>query len=251
MPTLINHPTGHYQFLPGIAPYSCGVVAEQGYEVVRVTLRAALTWREGFDFVDRLLAQEGHPRASLCAMELRSRRPFTMQGFVDFNRQYCADLEEWGVYVDGVNPVARTNVCPVGLEADEPVLEAFSFVRPNITLNRRTFIVAGAGELIDGTLDEKGIVRRSETSPDAILEKAAYVCSVMEERLLGIGADWGDVTSMTAYTIHPLEPILEGLILARMPAAQRQGVRWLYSRPPVIDIEFEMDLRGVATEWVR
>lgn len=250
MPELIAQPAGHYRFLPGIAPYSCGVIADAGYEIVRVTWQTALAWEQGFAAVDRFLKQQQAPRAALCAMELRSPEPFSMQGFIDFNQQYCAVLEAWGVSVDGANPVARTNVCPPGLETTEPLLQAFSFVRPNSTLARRTFIGAGAGELVSGTLVSEGIVRRGETTPAAIDEKARYVCSVMQERLSGLGADWDDVTQVTAYTVHPLGPLLEGLLLPRLPAARRLGVLWLYSRPPVVDIEFEMDLRGVATEWV-
>ena len=46
------HPTGHYRFLPGIAPYSCGVIADPGYEVVRVSLQVPEPWRDGFKRVD-------------------------------------------------------------------------------------------------------------------------------------------------------------------------------------------------------
>ena len=35
---LIDHPTGNYRFLPGIAPYSCGVVSAPGYEIAHVIL---------------------------------------------------------------------------------------------------------------------------------------------------------------------------------------------------------------------
>lgn len=249
MPTLISHPLGNYRFLPGIEPYSCGVVADPGWEIVHVTLQTALPWREGFDFVDRLLARERRPRGALCAVELRSPRPFALQGFIDFNRQYCAVLEAWGIFVDGANPIARTNVAPPGLGIAEPVLEAFSFVRPNPALARRTLIVAGAGELVSGVLEAEQIIRRGETSPDAIRQKAEYVCDVMDQRLRALGGDWNDVTAVSAYTIHPLDPILESVLLARLPAARRLGVRWLYSRPPVVEVEFEMDLHGVATEW--
>ncbi len=29
---MIDHPSGDYRFLPGIAPYSCGVVSKAGFE---------------------------------------------------------------------------------------------------------------------------------------------------------------------------------------------------------------------------
>ena len=250
MTGLIAHPIGHYRFLPGIAPYSCGVVADSGWEMVHVTLQIPLPWRDGFAWVDRFLREQGRHRAELCAMELRSPKPFTMQGFIEFNRGYCAVLEEWGVFVDGQNPVARTNVCPIALDVSEPVLHAFSFVRPNAALSRRTFIVAGAGELKEGTLVTDGILRRGEVSPDAIAEKARYVCSVMSERLRGLGAEWEQVTAVNIYTLHSFQPLMESLLLQSLPAARRLGVYWHYTRPPVIDIEFEMDLHGVATQWV-
>ena len=81
-------------------------------EIVRVVLAEPLPWREGFERVDAYLAAEGCDRVALCAMELRSPAPFTMQGFIDFNREYCAVLKAWGLYVDELNPVARTNVAP-------------------------------------------------------------------------------------------------------------------------------------------
>ncbi len=250
MKPIVSNPGGSYKFLPGIGPYSCGVIANPGHEIVHVTLQVARPWREGFGFVDRFLREHGRQRAELCAMELRSPKPFTMPGFIEFNRGYCAVLEEWGVFVNGANPIARTNVSPIALESSEPVLHAFSFVRPNAGLQRQTFIVAGAGELVEGTLVNDGILRRGETSTGAIAEKARYVCGVMAERLRGLGGTWEEVTAVNAYTIHPLHPLMESLVLPGLPAAKRHGVTWHYTRPPVVDIEFEMDLRGVVTEWV-
>jgi len=250
MTPVVSHVCGSYRFLPGIDPYSCGVIANPGHEIVHVTLEVARPWLEGFDFVDRFLRKQGRQRAELCAMELRSPKPFTMQGFIEFNRDYCSVLEEWGVFVDGVNPVARTNVCPIALDGPEPVLHAFSFVRPNAGLQRQTFIVAGAGELMEGILVNSGILRRGETSDEAIAEKAGHVCEVMTERLRGLGATWDEVTTINAYTIHPLHPLMKDLLLPYLPATRRYGVTWHYAQPPVIDIEYEMDLQRVVARWV-
>src|SRR5437667_5963618 len=134
MTPIVSHPSAPYRFLPGIAPYSCGVIANPGHEIVHVTLQVARPWREGFGFVDRFLREQGRQRAELCAMEMRSPKPFTMQGFIEFNRGFCSLLEEWGLFVDGVNPIARTNVCPVTPEGPEPGLHAFSFVLPDSEL---------------------------------------------------------------------------------------------------------------------
>ena len=132
----------------------------------------------------------------------------------------------------------------------EPVLAGFSFVRPNASLRRRTWVVAGAGELVEGTLVSQGILRRGETSADALMEKAGYVCRVMAERMRGLGGTWGQASVVDAYTIHPIHGLIEPLLFKRMPAVRRVGVTWHYTRPPVVDIEFEMDLRGVVAERV-
>ena len=109
-------------------------------------------------------------------------------------------------------------------------------------------IVAGAGELREGILESHRIIRRGEISPEAIREKAAYVLDVMEERLHGLGAGWADVTTVNLYTVHDLEPLLRRLLTERLGPAIRDGWCWHLSRPPVVEIEFEMDVRGVARE---
>jgi hypothetical protein len=242
--------SGHYRFLKGIEPYSCGVAADPDWEIVRVALREPVGWREGFDLADRCLRDSGVGRAALCAMELRSPAPFTMEGFIGFNRGYRTVIEEWNLLVDGLNPIARTNVAPTAFAPGEPSLHAFSYVRPNPSSARPTFVIAGAGELRDGILESDRIVRRGDVSPQAMLEKAAYVLEVMDERLAGLGVDWSGVTSVNVYTAHPWDEKLRDLLLERIGAASRRGVCWHWTRPPVVGIEFEMDVRGVAHETV-
>ena len=97
---LIHNPKGHYHFLKGIDPYSCGVIADPGYEIVNITLKNPVPWREGFTHVDAYLKAQRQGRTALCAMQLRSPAPFTMEGFIDFNHGYCQVLQDWGLYVD-------------------------------------------------------------------------------------------------------------------------------------------------------
>jgi len=245
---LIHNPAGHYRFLRGIAPYSCGVVADAGWEIVRVTPPEWLPWQDGFRWMDSVLAAAGLPRAALCALELRSPQPFTMAGFIEFNQGYCAVLEEWRLLINGLNPIARTNVAPALHPPATPSLHAFSYVRPSPRPRRPSFVVAGAGELREGTLVTQGIVRSGETSPDALKEKAEYVLETMTQRLHGLGRDWSHVTAIDVYTIHPLDNALRTLLLDRIGSAGRHGLCWHITRPPVIDIEFEMDVRGVAED---
>lgn len=248
--SLTDHPTGNYRFLPGIAPYSCGVVAAPGYEIVHVTLRRPVPFRIGFDLIEERMKRESQPLAAVCAVELRSPRPFTFDGFAAFNQEYARILQGWGVFVDGVNPVARTNVAPAIRPPDQPVLHGFSFTRPckaGPALSP-TFVVAGAGELPEGVLNRDGIIRLGKTDPEAMSAKAEYVMELMETRLKGLGADWGHITTIDIYTIHSLDQILPQVVLTRAGLAAEHGARWYYSRPPIVEIEYEIDMRGVAHE---
>jgi hypothetical protein len=48
------------------------------------------------------------------------------------------------------------------------------------------------------------------------------------------------------YTVHNVHPLLATEIVNR--GAAPGGLTWHYARPPVVDIEFEMDMRSVARE---
>ena len=114
-----------------------------------------------------------------------------------------------------------------------------------------TFVVAGSGETRDRDGGAAGLVRTGETSPDAMKEKAVFVMGVMRDRLHGLGGDWADVTAINVYTAHSVEHYLADVILKAAGPAAIHGINWHLSRPPIIDIEFEMDMRGVARRlWV-
>ena len=245
---LFENKKGQYRFLKGIDPYSCGVIAAPGYEVVHATFRHPPPWREGFRMADRHLRDSGRGRHALCGVELRCPEPHPMDGFIRFNGAYCDLLASWDLPVDGMNPVARTNVAPVHGPPGETVMQAFSYTVPCREQESGTFVIAGAGELREGVLTNDGIVRRGETGSGALREKAAYVVRVMADRLEGLGANWDLVTTVDVYTAHPLEGILDEVLLPCVGGAQRHGLRLYRARPPVIEIEFEMDLRGVMRE---
>lgn len=245
---LTEHPTGNYRFLPGIAPYSCGAAASPGFEIVHVTLTTPVPFRDGFERIAALLAEEKRPKSALCGIELRSPRPFTFAGFSEFNAGYAAILQSWGVFVNGVNPVARTNVAPVVNPPTEPVLYGFSFTRPCAAGLPSTFVVAGGGELPEGVLTRDGIVALGDTSAQGLATKARFVMDLMQNRLHGLGVDWPRVTAVDVYTAHSITPLLPEVILGRGGSAAEHGVHWYYSRPPIEEIEYEMDLRGTRTE---
>jgi hypothetical protein len=245
----IENRPGGYSFLKGISPYSGGVAALPGFEIVHVRLERSVPLEPGFAAIDRYLESERRPRHALCAVELRSPRPFTFQGFQDFNQGYVSILQRWGLLLEDANPVARTNVAPHLLAPSEPVVYGFS-VTVAAEDAPASFVIAGSGELPEGSLDPHDVVRRGETSTDALREKARFVLKLMSARLAGLDASWKQVTSTQIYTVHDIHPYLEPEILTTMRDAALLGIHWHYARPPIESIEYEMDLRGCRREVI-
>lgn len=248
---LIANPAGHFHFLKGIDPYSCGVVADPGHEIVFATFRDAPIWRRGFELIDAHLREQNRDRAALCSIQLRCPQPYPLDGFVAFNDEYQQVLADWDLLREGLNPLSRTNVAPAYAPPAETLMHAFAYTMPASVPNLpASLVIAGAGELRDGVLVAEGIVRRGDTSAEAMHEKAVYVMKVMEERLDGLGARWDLLNQINVYTVHPLEGLIEGAVLNRLGPARRMGIHWHHTRPPVQEIEFEMDMRGVHRELI-
>ncbi|MGI8782076.1 MAG: 2-amino-5-chloromuconate deaminase CnbZ [Acidobacteriota bacterium] len=246
---LVENPKGNYHFLKGSSAYSSGVVAALGYEIVQVTLNSLLSFQSGFDLMARHLASAGRPMQAVCAMELCSPRPFSFEGFAEFNHGYHAVLADAEILVDTLNPVARTNVAPEVDPPAEPSLHAFSYTVPHPGSKvRPTFVVAGAGELVESRLNPQSIVRPNEVSADAMREKAAHVMRCMTGRLRGLGVSWDEVNVVNIYTVHDVFPFFQEEVLAVAGAGVRHGVRLHYARPPIAGLDYEMDVRGVRTE---
>ena len=248
MAEVIRFPAGGYRYIHGVFQYSAGVAAEPGFAIIRTRLFQPLPLLAGFASIEAHLQAQGRPNTALCACELRSPEPFSEQGFVEFNHQYVQTLEEWGLYKDGINPVARTNVCPEYDKPAEPSLYAFSYTVPR-EMSRGSFIVAGGGEAREGAGDYRdSIVRLGDTSIDGLRAKVRYVMTEMESRLTALGFGWNDAISTQVYTVHDIGALIEAEIVRKRAA--RGGLEWHFSRPPVVDIEFEMDVRGAAMEML-
>jgi hypothetical protein len=241
---------GNYQYIPAVFQYSGGVAAEPGYSLERVTLRDKPRLTEGFARAASHLEAIGRPLAAFCACELRSPAQFSEAGFIAFNQHYCETLARWGIYDPSAkrNPVARSNVCPFGDAPSEPRFHAFSYTVPSQT-SRGAFVISGSGEAPEG----KGaygefIVRRGETNPDAMAEKARAVLGEMERRMRCFGSAWSDTTATQVYTIHEIHHFYSDEIVAR--GAARSGITWHLASPPVVELEFEMDCRSVPLERI-
>ena len=245
---------GQYRYIKGVFQYSGGVAAEAGFELERVRFIKALPLADAFAAVEAHLNNIGRPITAFAACELRSPVQFSDQGFYDFNKAYVTTLERWGIYQGGeqpVNPVARTNVCPVYGAPVEPVMAAFSYTVPakRGSSVRGTFILAGGGEArAQGKTYRERIVRLGDTSAEGLREKVMFVAAEMERRLGLLGFTWADALHTQAYTVQNIGHLAGEVLAARGACAE--GLTWHYARPPVIDLEFEMDVRCTAREIV-
>ena len=243
MSRLLPLADGGYDFLEGVFPYSQGVVARTGYALERARFARPVPVAAAFDAIAAHLAALGRPKTALCAAELRSPRPFSFDGFREFNRGYVGVLERWGLYRDGLNPVARSNVAPDVAPPGEPCFHAFCYTVPSPGGAARDFVVAGSGEWPEGGRFPEDIVARGDVSAEGLRRKVRFVLDTMRSRLDGLGARWDDASATQVYTVHDFHA-LAAEIAGRAGAA----IDWRYCRPPIEGLEFEMDLRRVTTE---
>ena len=128
----------------------------------------------------------------------------------------------------------------------EPSLYAFAYTEAHRG-DSRTFIVAGSGEAPEGKPNYRDfIVRRGDMTAAGLREKARFVLGTMESRLSDLGFGWAETTATQVYTVHDLHPFLADEIVRR--GAASAGLTWHYCRPPVVELDYEMDCRGVALE---
>lgn len=247
MTRCIDFEPGGYTFLRGGFPYSQGVVAREDHAIERARFRRPVPVMEGFARIEAHLKALGRPLTALCAAELRSPQPFTMAGFGEFNGRYVDVLKRWGIYRDDLNPVARSNVAPQVAPPQEPCFYAFSYTvaRPGAA---RGFVIAGSGEWPEGGRFPDDIVARGDVSPAGLRAKARAVMDTMQRRLGELGLTWDDVTDKQVYCVHDIHALFAEEILAR--AGNAGGTCWHLCRPPIIELEYEMDVRGVAVEHV-
>ncbi|MEO8133276.1 MAG: hypothetical protein ABI831_04805 [Betaproteobacteria bacterium] len=252
MPDILVFTPGGYRYIKAVFQYSGGIAAEPGYEIERARFMRPLPLAEAFAAIQTRLKALGRPAAAFAACELRSPAPFTDQGFYDFNKVYVGTLARWGIYTEGgplLNPVARTNVCPMYDKPAVPSMHAFSYTVPAPESKRGTFVIAGGGDAKEsGPSYRDRIVRLGDTSPEGLREKALFVIAEIERRMQLLGFEWKDAVTAQIYTVQNVGHLIGELLAAR--GAAEGGVVWNYMRPPVVDLEFEMDVRGAAREIV-
>lgn len=249
MTTTREFAAGGYRFIPGPFQYSGGVAALDGYEIQRIRFRQPVPLVRGFELAAEAIHSDGRPLTAFCACELRSPAPFTEHGFRAFNEIYVRTLSEWGIFDGTVNPVARSNVCPAIEPPQTPSLHAFSYTVASDSKGAPSLVIAGSGEAPEGQGSyQERCVRRGDVSSEGLREKARFVLGEMERRLGVFGAHWRDTTVTQVYTVHDLYPFLADEIIQRGAAVG--GLTWFFCRPPVVDLDFEMDCRAIRNEHV-
>jgi hypothetical protein len=247
MAEVISFAPGGYRYVKGVFQYSAGVAAEKGYRLERVRFANPVPLQEGFRRIEEIIKAAGRPLAAFAACELRSPAPFTEEGFVAFNRIYAGTLKEWGILGEN-NPVARSNVCPEVNPPAEPSFYAFSYTVEDADA-APSFVVAGSAEAPEGLGSYADhAIARGDVSPSGLRQKAQWVLGEMERRMGALGFGWQDTTGVQLYTVHDIHPFVAEEIARR--GAMRGGLTWHYNRPPVRELEYEMDCRGVAVERV-
>jgi hypothetical protein len=236
-PEAVLHPSGSYRFLPAITAYSAGFAASDGFEITALRLLDCPTLAIGFERIDKEIQKRGLAPTALAGLQLRSPGAFSFEGFAAFNDEYRQSLIKRGLIIDGVNPISRTNVIPIEQGPAVPTIAVAFIVHPSQGRGGSDFIVAGAGE-VDGDLGPENIVARGDLSQKGLSLKVDCVLNIMLERLHALGVE--TPTTVNVYTAHEITG-LPGMIAKKLPTVSKNGYSAWLTRPPVKEIEYEMD----------
>ena len=239
---------GGFDFILGGFPYSAGVRAQAGHGLKRVQFSRVLAMKEGFEWIEGYLRSQGLPLNHLAACELRSPDAFSLSGFQSFNQSYVRVLEQWGLIHDGLNPVARSNLAPLYDPPAEPGFYAFTHLVPDA--GGEDWVIAGSGEWPEDQPFPEGIVARGDLSDSGLKRKVAYVLDTMQERMQALQAKAQDLSAVQVYTVHDFSALIDPEFTARKFLSP--GLTWHLCRPPIKELEFEMDVRSVSREmWAK
>ena len=126
---------------------------------------------------------------------------------------------------------------------------AFSYTVPARDAKRGSFIVSGSAEAKEGGASyRESIVRLGDASAEGLREKVRWVLGEMERRLGALGFWWADAVSTQAYTVRDIGFLVAEEIVKR--GAAPGGLSWHFCTPPVVDLDYEMDVRGAARDIV-
>jgi hypothetical protein len=236
--TLVTIAEGGYQSLISGGAIADGVVALPGFEIRQATFAAFVPLEQAFQNIATYLEQQGRPMKALCALQLRSPKPFSPEGFQTFNTGYLQLLDSYQLRTNGNSPLARTNVVPV-LPPAVPSIYTFSYTVPSQE-KRKTFVAAGVGDI----RDDGSLIRSGEMSEEAWTEKIQHMTGATRAVLERLEVKWQDITHLNFYGLQPVP----GSLLPLFEGALRYELTWYASVPPIVGVDTEIDVRGVLRE---
>lgn len=246
MKNLRNLAAGGYRYIESVFQFSGGVVAQPGFGIERALFPQPLALADAFAAIESHLGAIGRPPTTLCACELRSPEQFSDRGFVDFNKSYVQNLERFGLFENGVNPVARTNVIPNTGKPAAPSIYAFCYTVP-VEATHNTFVVSGGAEAAEGQGDYYDrIVALGDTSTGGLRDKLRYVRDEQALRLDALGMGWHDAIDVRCYSLEDVGPLLREELLRQ--GVGSHGIKWYDASPPVQHCVYEMDARTVLRD---
>jgi len=245
--TLIDNPRGGFRFRKGGNRFSSGgTVAMHDYEIVHAAFSTALPVAKAFEAVDSFLKHERRPPQALCGVELRSPHAFSFTEFGKLNQGYMDLIAKRDLLVEDANPVARVNVVP---ELDPPrelAMYGFSYTAPRRAAPP-TFLLAASD--LNGEYP-RGIVARGDVSTKGLQQKLQQVLDSLDKNLGELGAEWSQATVVALYTVHDVFPLMREVLLPRVASSKNFGIRWYFCRPPIEELELEIQVRGCARELI-
>ena len=230
---LSNFTPGNYGFIVATGrPFSSGILADPGFDLVHAVFSRPLPLGQGLDLARRQVEAVGRPATALAAFELRIPEPLSPDSFEAFNAPYVEQMSVLGLKSGAECVTARTNVAPTIAGITEPSLYAFTYTVPRGLRAGPAFRLSGATEMTN------------EGSPGDGMR------SILEElgrRMVDLGVTWDDATAINMYGAagSPMDDVV-----GEFGTAALNGLTWFPSLPPIRDLQFEIDVRGVCTEIV-
>jgi hypothetical protein len=233
---LTHFAPGSYCFIeaPG-RPFSSGVVADPGFDLVHAVFFRPVALSQGLDAARRHVEGAGRPVTAIAGFELRIPEPLSREAFDAFNAPYVERMAAMGLATAGEMVTTRTNVAPIAGGVTEPSVHAFTYTVPGGGRPSPAFRLSGATE-----------TRRDGPAAGRLRS----IVEVLEERMAELGAGWEDSTAISVYGAAGVSGGLDGEVLAGLGTAVLQGLTWFPALPPIVGFEFEIDARGVGTEIV-
>ena len=179
--------------------------AEPGFRIERVMFRRPVPLAQGFRRAESIIKERGRPLTAFCACELRSARPFSDQGFREFNEHYVRTLTMG--HLRRSNQSGGPQQCmPRDRAAGRALLPricvhgAVGGPRADIRRRRQRRSAGGRSDL------PRADYRYGETGMTPCGKRRCSCWARWNGGLGLLGQSWATTTATQVYTVHDLHP---------------------------------------------